>query len=209
MKAMSRRTGSVFVAFFARTDAPGDPDNQKGRISMRNSASVRRLTISALMLAVGMLLPFLTAQVQLIGNMLSPMHFPVFICGLLCGPLWGLAVGAILPILRSFLFGMPPLMPTAAAMMFELAAYGLFSGLLRAKLPKTMPMLYAALGISMVLGRVVWGCASFFLYGFVARTFTWELFLTNGFVNAIPGIILQLIIIPPIVRALEKSHLAD
>ena len=208
MKAMSRRTGSVFVAFFARTDAPGDPDNQKGRISMRNSASVRRLTISALMLAVGMLLPFLTAQVQLIGNMLSPMHFPIFICGMICGPLWGLATGAILPILRSFLLGMPPLMPTAAAMMFELAAYGLFSGLLRKKLPKTLPMLYVTLGVSMVLGRVVWGCASFFLYGFVERSFTWQLFVTNGFVNAIPGIIVQLILIPPVVNALERAGLA-
>ena len=176
---------------------------------MNSSVSIRRLTISAMLIAVGLLLPFVTAQIQLIGNIISPMHYPVFICGLLCGPLWGLAVGAIVPILRSFLFGMPPLMPTAVAMMFELAAYGLFSGLLRAKLPKTMPMLYAALGVSMVLGRIVWGMASFFVYGFVARSFTWQLFLTNGFLNAIPGIVLQFILIPPIVRALEKAKLAQ
>ena len=176
---------------------------------MRSSLSVRKLTLSAMLVAVGLLLPFVTGQIQVIGSMLSPMHLPVFIAGLLCGPVWGLAVGAVLPVLRSMLFGMPPLMPTAAAMTFELAAYGLFSGLLRKALPKTLAMLYASLCVSMVLGRVVWGCASLVLYGFMDNVFTWRLFVTNGFLNAVPGIILQLIIIPPIVRALEKSHLAD
>ena len=176
---------------------------------MRNSFSIRRLTLSAMLVAVGLLLPFLTGQIQGIGNMLSPMHLPVFIAGLTCGPIWGTAVGAVLPLLRSALFGMPPLMPTALAMTFELAAYGLFSGLLRRLLPKSLPMLYATLCASMILGRVVWGIASLFLYGFTSNTFTWQLFVTNGFVKAIPGIILQLIIIPPIVRALDKTRLAD
>ena len=174
---------------------------------MRSSLSVRRLTLCAMLVAVGLLLPFITGQIQIIGNMLSPMHLPVFIAGMLCGPVWGLAVGAVLPLLRSFLFGMPALMPSAAAMTFELGAYGLFSGLLRARLPRNTPMLYATLCISMVLGRIVWGFASLFLYGFIDRAFTWQLFVTNGFMNAIPGIILQLIVIPPIVRALERTHL--
>ncbi len=175
---------------------------------MRASLSVRRLTISAMLLAVGLLLPFITGQIQGIGNMLCPMHLPVFICGLLCGPIWGLVVGAILPILRSFLFGMPPLMPTAVAMTFELATYGVTSGVLRRKLPKTLPYLYVSLIVSMLLGRIVWGIVSIPLYGLTSNTFTWSIFLTNGFVNAIPGIILQLLIIPPIVNALEKAHLA-
>ena len=176
---------------------------------MRNRSSVRRLTLSAMLVAVGLLLPFLTAQIQSIGNMLSPMHLPVFIAGLTCGPAWGFAVGAVLPLLRSTLFGMPPLMPTAAAMTCELAAYGYFSGLLRKHLPKTMPMLYVALCASMLLGRLVWGIASLFFYGFVSNMFTWKIFVTNGFVKAVPGIILQFAIIPPIVRALDKTHLAD
>ena len=83
---------------------------------MHKKLSVRRLTISAMLIAVGMLLPFLTGQIQHIGNMLCPMHLPVFICGMVCGPLWGLAVGAILPVLRSAVFGMPVLMPAACAM---------------------------------------------------------------------------------------------
>lgn len=176
---------------------------------MKTNVYVRRLTLSAMLLAIGLLLPFLTGQIQGIGNMLCPLHLPVLICGLLCGPAWGIAVGAVLPLLRSFLFGMPPLMPTAVAMAFELAAYGLFSGLLRGKLPKTLPMLFVSLVGAMLLGRVVWGAASLLLYGFVAKSFTWQIFVTSGFVNAIPGIILQLVVIPPVVTALEKARLAQ
>ena len=171
--------------------------------------SVRRLTISAMLLAIGMLLPFLTGQIQHIGNMLCPMHLPVFICGMVCGPYWGLAVGAVLPVLRSMVFGMPVLMPMAFAMAFELAAYGLVSGLLRKKLSKTLPMLYVSLIAAMLIGRVVWGLASIPLYSFAAKSFGLKLFITNGFINAIPGIILQLIAVPAIVRMLEKSRLAE
>lgn len=171
--------------------------------------SVRRLTISAMLLAVGLLLPFLTGQIQHIGNMLCPMHLPVFICGMVCGPVWGLAVGAVLPLLRSALFGMPVLMPAACAMAFELAAYGLISGLLRRTLPRKAWALYASLVTAMIAGRVVWGLACIPLYGFAAKSFSMQLFVTNGFVNAVPGIVLQLIAVPPIVAAVEKAHLAD
>ncbi|MDO4741244.1 MAG: ECF transporter S component [Eubacteriales bacterium] len=172
---------------------------------MKRNFSTRRLTLSAMCLAAGLLLPFLTGQIQHIGNMLCPMHLPVFICGMVCGPLWGLAVGAILPILRSMLFGMPVLMPMALA----IAAYGVISGLLRRKLPRTLPMLYVSLIAAMLLGRVVWGLASVPLYGAAAKSFTFALFITNGFVNAVPGVILQLIAVPAIVTALEKARLAD
>lgn len=174
-----------------------------------NKLSVRRLTLSAMLLAVGMLLPFLTGQIQRIGNMLCPMHLPVFICGMICGPFWGLAVGAVLPVLRSMVFGMPVLMPAACAMAFELAAYGFVSGLLRRRLPKTLPMLYVALVCAMIVGRIVWGIASVPIYGFAAKSFSWQIFVTNGFVNAIPGVILQLIAVPAVVAALEKARLAD
>lgn len=172
---------------------------------MRTASSVRKLTATAMLLAVGLLLPFLTGQIQGIGNMLCPLHLPVFIAGMACDPFWGLAVGAVLPLLRSVLFGMPPLMPTAAAMAFELAAYGVLSGWLRRRLPATLPMLYVSLIGAMVAGRIVWGLASLVLYGFTAGTFTWQLFVTNGFVNAIPGIILQLVVVPPIVRAMDRA----
>ena len=172
---------------------------------MKNSLSVRRLTLSAMLLAVGLLLPFLTGQIQQIGNMLCPMHLPVFICGMVCGPAWGLAVGVVMPLLRSALFGMPVMMPAAAAMAFELAAYGFVSGFLRRRLPRTLPMLYAALIAAMIVGRIVWGVACIPLYGMAAKSFTFQLFIANGFINAVPGIILQLLVIPPIERAVPAS----
>ncbi|MBE5798632.1 MAG: ECF transporter S component [Clostridiales bacterium] len=176
---------------------------------MKSKLSVRRLTLSAMLMAVGMLLPFLTGQIQHIGNMLCPMHLPVFIGGMICGPLWGLALGALLPLVRSMVFGMPVLMPAAAAMAFELAAYGFVSGMLRRKLPRTLPMMFVSLISAMLLGRVVWGLASVPIYGLAGKSFGWQIFVANGFVNAIPGMILQLIAVPAVVTALERAHMAD
>jgi thiamine transporter ThiT len=78
--------------------------------------------------ALGLILPFFTGQIPKVGSMMLPMHIPVLLCGLICGWKYGLMAGAVLPLLRSALFGMPPLFPTAAAMAFELAAYGFLSG---------------------------------------------------------------------------------
>jgi len=176
---------------------------------MKNNTSSRRLTLSAMLIAVGMLLPFLTGQIQRIGNMLLPMHLPVFICGMVCGPMWGFAVGMVLPLLRSIVFGMPVLVPAAVCMAFELATYGLVSGMLRSRLPKTLPMLFISLIAAMLLGRLVWGIVCIPVYGFVSKSFTWQIFFANGFVNAVPGMILQLIAVPAIVTALERAHLAE
>ena len=77
---------------------------------------ILRLALSALFLAIGFVLPFLTGQIQQVGNMLLPMHLPVLVCGFVCGWPWGLAVGFVLPLLRSLFFGMPPMVPTALAM---------------------------------------------------------------------------------------------
>ena len=96
-----------------------------------------KLVYAAVCLALAMLLPLLTGQIQQIGNALCPMHIPVILCGFLCGWPYGLIVGFIAPILRFFVFGMPPLMPMGIAMAFELAAYGCISGFLYRQLPKT------------------------------------------------------------------------
>ena len=88
------------------------------------------ISFSGIMVALGMILPFLTGQIPEFGNMLCPMHIPVFICGLVCGWKYGLVVGFIIPLLRSSIFGMPPIYPTAVSMSIELATYGFISGLL-------------------------------------------------------------------------------
>lgn len=167
--------------------------------------NTKKLVVAAVCLALALVLPFLTGQIPQIGSALCPMHIPVFLCGFLCGPVYALIVGAVAPILRSLLFGMPPMYPTAIAMCFELAAYGLFSGLLYKMLPKKNINIYVALILAMILGRIVWGIATMFLLGFGDSAFTWQAFISGALLNAIPGIILHILIIPPIVIALKKA----
>ena len=167
-----------------------------------------RLTLSAMLLALALALPFLTGQLPQLGSALLPMHLPVLLCGFLCGWPWGLAVGLIAPILRSLLFGMPPLLPTAIAMSFELATYGVVAGLLYARLPQKRWRAYAALIGAMLLGRAVWGLVSLLLYSlFLSKAFTAGMFVAGAFVNAWPGIVAQLVLVPLLVFALEHARL--
>ena len=169
--------------------------------------NLKKLIYAALCLALCMVLPLLTGQIPQIGNMLCPMHIPVLLCGFLCGWPWGLAVGAIAPILRSLLWGMPPMYPTAVAMAFELATYGAVSGLLYRLLPKKPWSVYVALIVAMLVGRVVWGIAQYLLLGMQGKPFTLSAFLAGAFVNAWPGILLQIVLIPLIIFALDKAGL--
>lgn len=171
------------------------------------SLRIRRLTYSALYLAIALVLPFLTGQIPEIGSRLCPMHIPALLCGFTCGWPYGLAVGAISPLLRSVLFGMPKLYPSAVAMSFELAAYGLAAGLLYRCFPKKLWGLYASLIGAMVAGRVVWGIADFILLQLQGEAFTLAMFVSGALVTAVPGIILHLLLIPAIVTALERAKL--
>lgn len=123
---------------------------------------IRTLTLAAMCLALAIVLPFLTMQIPQIGQALSPMHIPALLCGFICGPFWGVAVGFVAPLLRHLMFGMPPLM-TAIAMAFELAAYGFFAGLFYKILPKKIPYIYVSLVGAMIVGRIVWGIVKFFI----------------------------------------------
>ena len=172
------------------------------------SLQVRKLTYAALYLAIAMLLPFVTGQIPEIGSMLCPMHIPVLLCGFMCGWPWGMTVGFIAPLLRSVLFGMPAMFPGAVAMAFELAVYGSMAGLLYHLLPKKKWIIYAGLLISMIAGRIVWGIARLILAGLTGNSFTWALFLAGAVTNAIPGIIMHLILIPVLVIAMERAGLS-
>ena len=169
---------------------------------------IRKLTYAALYLAIAMVLPFVTGQIPEIGSMLCPMHIPALLCGFMCGWPWGLAVGFIAPLLRSAVFGMPTLFPTAVAMAFELAVYGGVSGLLIRLLPKKKGIVYAVLPIAMIAGRAVWGAVRVIHAGLSGSSFTWAMFLAGAITNAIPGIILHLILIPILVIAMEKAGLS-
>lgn len=176
---------------------------------MSENKSLYRLILAAMFLALALVLPFLTGQIQQIGNSLCPMHLPVLLCGFFCGPWYALAVGLIAPLLRFALFGMPPLMPNGLAMCFELAAYGLTAGLLYRLLPKRKPFIYVALISAMVVGRVIWGIVRVILYGVGASGFGWTAFLSGAFTAAVPGMILQLVLIPLLVMLLQKYTARD
>ena len=171
---------------------------------MNNRYHIQKLVLAALCLALCMVLPFLTGQIPEIGSMLSPMHIPVLLCGFICGPLWAALIGAVAPLLRFVLFGMPPLFPVGIAMCFELAVYGFASGVLYSKLPKNKVSIYVSLVAAMLCGRVIWGAARMVLAGVTGGTFTWALFLSGAFTSAVPGIILHIVLIPALVMALEK-----
>ncbi len=164
------------------------------------------MTLSSLFLALGIVLPFLTGQIPQIGNMLLPMHLPVFFCALLCGWQYGAIIGVILPLLRSSLFGMPVLFPTASAMAFELMTYGLVCGLLYGLSRKQgLFALYRSLILAMIAGRGVWGFVQYLQLSLTGSAFTLEAFLAGAFLQAIPGILLQLILIPAVMFALDKA----
>ena len=175
---------------------------------MNRKNTTLKLILSAMFLALAFVLPFLTGQVPQVGAMLLPMHIPVILCGFICGAPWGLVVGATAPLLRSLILGMPPLFPTAISMAFELAGYGFLAGLLYRVLPKKKINIYTSLLISMISGRIVWGIVQFCLLGFDVEKFPLSAFFAGAVVNAIPGIILQILLIPVILLILEKSKIS-
>lgn len=180
----------------------------------KQSRGIRKLVLSAMFMAIGLVLPFITGQIQQIGNMLLPMHIPVLLCGLICGWQYGAVVGFILPLLRYVLFGMPPIFPTGVSMTFELAAYGAVIGLIMQQLSKKNIVgtgkkyvlnLYLALIGAMLAGRIVWGLVRFILARATIQPFTLEMFMAGAFLTAVPGIIVQLILIPGIMAALKRA----
>ncbi len=172
-----------------------------------NSKRIQNLVLAAMLTAVGIVLPFFTGQIPQIGNMLLPMHLPVLVCGLICGWQYGGIVGFVLPLLRHILFGMPP-MPNGISMAFELAAYGAIAGFVcHHSRWQCIISLYRSLVIAMVGGRIVWGAASIVVLGITGGAFTWQIFMAGAFLNAIPGIILQLVLIPALMLALHRTGL--
>ena len=168
--------------------------------------NTRKLTLAAMFLALGQVLPFITGQIPQIGAMLLPMHFPVFLCAFFCGPQAAAVIGFICPLLRGVLFGMPVLIPNGTAMAFELMTYGFVTGhVYRRFRTKTPAAVYTSLVCGMLAGRVVWGIAEVILLGLRGTGFTVQMFLAGAFLNALPGIIAQLILIPLIVNALASK----
>ena len=173
---------------------------------MHHNRHTHRLVLSSLFLALALVLPFLTGQIQQFGSMLCPMHIPVLLCGFFCGWQWGLGVGLIAPVLRSALFGMPQMVPMAVCMSLELAAYGAVCGLLHRRLPAGKGSVYASLITAMIVGRLIWGAARLVFAGLNATPFTLSMFWAGAVTSAVPGIIVQLILVPLLVITLDKQR---
>lgn len=168
------------------------------------------MILAGLFAALGVILPSVTGGIPTIGQRLLPMHLPVLLCGFVCGPFWGLLCGAVTPLLRSGITGLPVMFPIAVSMAFELAAYGFLSGffyrwLLKKYDGRSIGRIYLALIGAMLGGRIVMGLANSLLYMAVPTGYSWKLFVAGAFVNALPGILVQLILIPVLVIALKKA----
>ena len=171
---------------------------------MKRRNQLLKMSLAALFLALAYVMPFLTGQIPEIGSMLCPMHIPVLLCGFICGWPWGLVVGLVAPLFRSLTIGMPPLYPTAVCMSLELAVYGAAAGWMHRHLPRKKPYIYVSLLTAMLAGRLVWGGAMFVCLGVSGGQFTAAAFLAGAVINAIPGIIAQIVLIPILVMATEK-----
>lgn len=161
---------------------------------------VKKLTLSAFFLALGLVLPLAFHSFGPgAGGIFLPMHIPVLLCGFLCGSSYGMLVGLITPLLSSVLTGMPPLMPVGIAMTLELMTYGFLSGFLSKK-----KHLYVSLIGTMLAGRAVSGIANLLLLSYAGKSYTIAIFLGTAFVTALPGIVLQLILVPMLVHVVHK-----
>ena len=164
---------------------------------------IQKIVLSGVLLALGMVLPLATAQIKEIGDTLLPMHLPILLCGLVCGWQYGGVVGLVLPFLRSLIFGMPPIYPNAVWMACELAAYGAVAGLLYA-LIRVKGRVYIALIGAQLAGRVVWGIVKALLLGVKGTAFPFSAFLIGGFADAFPGILLQILLLPPTLLLMQR-----
>jgi niacin transporter len=166
------------------------------------------LVLTALCIALGVVLPIALHSIPNAGKVLLPMHIPVLLCGLMCGWPYGLACGILTPLLSSLLTGMPP-MAFLPSMLFELATYGLVSGILILLIHtgKRIVDIYIQLVVAMLAGRLIYGILNTFIFS--AGSYSMAIFISGAFVTALPGIIIQLILLPAIILILEKAKVID
>lgn len=167
-------------------------------------APLKKIILSALFLSLAYLLPFFIGNIPRIGKALCPMHIPIFLCGFICGPSAGLIIGFTAPILRSLTVGQPLFFPMGISMAFELSTYGLLSGLLYRILPKKKISILISLISAMIAGRLVWGTARLICVGLDTTKFNFTIFWIDSVVTAIPGIIVQITVVPALIILCEK-----
>jgi thiamine transporter ThiT len=173
---------------------------------MSNKNALKKLALAGLFLCLGIILPFVTAQIKEIGDTLLPMHIPVMLCGLICGWQYGVLVGVLVPLMRSVMFSVPPIYPNAIWMALELATYGLVIAIMYKILPKkNTATVVLSLVTAQIAGRIVWGLAKSALLGIGGKPFSFEMFLVGGFLDSWIGILLQLILVPTVIEVIKRT----
>ncbi len=140
------------------------------------------------------------------GQIFLPMHIPVLICGIIAGPIFALLCGILTPLLSSLITGMPTF-AVLPGMLFELSAYGFFSGLIirLIKSPSKILDIYIALVLAMLIGRVIGGLMNGLIFS--AGAYSLKTWLMLSFVTALPGIVIQLTVIPTIIYSLRRANI--
>ena len=170
---------------------------------MKTMTAVKRMTLGAVCVALCVVLPIAFHSIPDAGSVILPMHIPVLVCGLICSWPYGLICGLMGPLLSSIITGMPPaaILP---AMMVECAVYGAVSGLVlkHTHTGRTYADLYIALITAMLTGRIVSGLAKALIFSPGLAISAW---VASSFVTALPGIVLQLVLLPSVVYSLMKA----
>lgn len=166
---------------------------------------VKKLVFAAVCIALCVVLPIAFHAIPNAGTVFLPMHIPVLLCGLACGWPFGLITGLLGPFLSSIITGMPPaaMLPS---MMVECATYGLVTGLMMrfVRTKRYTADLYISMVTAMVLGRTISGLAKAWIFTPGTPAFAW---VTTSLVAGVPGIVLQLVLMPLVIFALTKAHL--
>ena len=173
---------------------------------MKKMSVVKKAIITAICIALCVVLPQAFHAIPRAGMIYLPMHIPVLLCGLICGWPFGLLCGLAGPALSSVITGMPPA-ATLPSMMIECAIYGCIAGLLMAivRTRKTYLDLYISLIGAMLCGRIIAGILQALIFS--AGKYSISAWATSYFVTALPGIIIQIVLLPSIVFALMKAKL--
>ena len=169
---------------------------------MKTMTPVKRTVLGALCTALCVVLPIAVHSIPDAGAVILPMHIPVLICGLVCGWPYGFICGLLGPLLSNLLTGMPAA-ARLPAMMVECAVYGMVTAILLkfVHTKNTRLDLYIALLVAMIAGRVVSGIAKALIF---TPGLTMSAWIASSFVTALPGIIIQLALVPQVVCLLIK-----
>ena len=164
---------------------------------------IKQLTLAAMCLSIGVIMPQTLHAIPEGGNMFLPMHLPTMLCGFICGPLYGALVGLLSPLISYLVFSMPSTL-MLGQMIVELGVYGLVIGLLNEKIhiKKKLLKQYIILVIAMIAGRITYGILNALL--FRAGSYSFSIWLTAAFITGLPGIIAQFIFVPLLVDVTKR-----